>query len=138
VPPAGAAAQQPGQQVPASRRAGRTAAGGQVLGGDEVGLADNRGVRWPRGDAAEDDELSNMKLQKLLYYAQGHHLAKKHGALFTGEIEAWSHGPVVPSVCRAFKDFGAASIELPDADSFSWDDVDAATAQFLGADTSAR
>ena len=26
---------------------------------------------------AEDEELSNLKLQKLLYYAQGHYLARK-------------------------------------------------------------
>jgi uncharacterized phage-associated protein len=81
---------------------------------------------------AEDEELSNMKLQKLLYYAQGHHLALHGTPLFREDIQAWSHGPVVPVVCRAFKEFGAAPVELPWTDSFSWNDVDEDTAQFLG------
>lgn len=80
---------------------------------------------------AEDEELSNMKLQKLLYYAQGHHLAEGRGPLFNDEIEAWSHGPVVPSVYRAFRDFGSKTIRLPESDSFNWDEVDRDTADFL-------
>ena len=81
---------------------------------------------------AEDEELSNMKLQKLLYYAQGHHLAEGRGPLFTDEIEAWSHGPVIPLVYRAFRDFESKTIRLPESDSFSWEEVDPATAEFLG------
>ena len=50
---------------------------------------------------AEREELSNLKLQKLLYYAQGHHLAEQHRLLFPDEIQAWSHGPVVPEVYHA-------------------------------------
>jgi uncharacterized phage-associated protein len=79
-----------------------------------------------------DDELSNMKLQKLLYYAQGHYLARHHAPLFEDPIQAWSHGPVVPKVYRAFKDFGSAAIELPDDDPFAWGDVDPETTDFLG------
>ncbi|TCK65777.1 type II toxin-antitoxin system antitoxin SocA domain-containing protein [Curtobacterium sp. PhB136] len=60
---------------------------------------------------AEDAELSNLKLQKLLYYAQGQHLGRTGEPLFSDEIEAWGHGPVVPAVYRAFKAFGAAPIE---------------------------
>jgi uncharacterized phage-associated protein len=86
-------------------------------------------VAWAE---AEDEELSNMKLQKLLYYAQGHHLAEGRGPLFSDGIEAWSHGPVVPPVYRAFRDFGSETIRLPQSDSFSWDDVDPGTADFLG------
>ena len=73
-----------------------------------------------------------MKLQKLLYYAQGHYLARHNAPLFAGDIQAWSHGPVVPPVYRAFKDFGASTIVLEDSDSFDWQDVDDATAEFLG------
>ena len=39
-----------------------------------------------------------MKLQKLLYYAQGWHLAITGQPLFTDSIEAWRDGPVVPVV----------------------------------------
>lgn len=80
---------------------------------------------------AEEEELSNMKLQKLLYYAQGHHLARAHAPLFRDEIQAWSHGPVVPGVYREFKRHGANPIELPTDDPFCWDNVDDGTSNFL-------
>jgi uncharacterized phage-associated protein len=44
------------------------------------------------------DPLSNLKLQKLLYYAQAWHLVLRDDSLFDDEIEAWVHGPVVPCV----------------------------------------
>src|SRR5580693_2299753 len=55
---------------------------------------------------AEDEELSNLKLQKLLYYAQGHYLAESGRSLFTDQLQAWSHGPVVPQVYYEYKDNG--------------------------------
>jgi uncharacterized phage-associated protein len=81
---------------------------------------------------AEEEELSNLKLQKLLYYAQGHHLARYGKPLFPDQMQAWSHGPVVPAVYRAYKSFCASPIELEDDDDFTWDDVDPETARFLG------
>jgi uncharacterized phage-associated protein len=50
--------------------------------------------------------LSNLKLQKMLYYAQGWHLAVNGSALFPDSIEAWIHGPVVPSVYQVYKNHG--------------------------------
>ncbi|WP_366513810.1 type II toxin-antitoxin system antitoxin SocA domain-containing protein [Planktotalea sp.] len=44
-----------------------------------------------------------MKLQKLVYIAYGWHLALSGKKLFTEEIEAWKHGPVVPSLYHEFK-----------------------------------
>ncbi len=49
------------------------------------------------------DPLSNLKLQKLLYYAQAWHLAIFDTPLFDEKIEAWVHGPVVVSEYRRFK-----------------------------------
>ncbi|GLZ39260.1 type II toxin-antitoxin system antitoxin SocA domain-containing protein [Actinokineospora sp. NBRC 105648] len=43
---------------------------------------------------------SPMKLQKLLYYAQGWHLGLFGEPLFPDRIEAWTAGPVVPEVYR--------------------------------------
>ncbi len=58
------------------------------------------------GFANEAGELiTNLKLQKLLYYAQGYYLAIEGDKLFEDEIEAWVHGPVIPSVYRQYKDF---------------------------------
>lgn len=81
---------------------------------------------------AEDGDLSNLKLQKLLYYAQGHHLQRTGEPLFDDPIQAWAHGPVVASVYHEYKSAGSGDLtDLPDDDSFSWDDVDETTAQLL-------
>lgn len=37
------------------------------------------------------------QLEKLLFYAEGHHLATTGEALFNEEIQAWDEGPVCPS-----------------------------------------
>jgi uncharacterized phage-associated protein len=52
------------------------------------------------------DDLTNLKLQKLLYFAYGVHLSLFNEKLFEGEIQAWKHGPVVPVVYHEFKDCG--------------------------------
>ncbi|CAM3304407.1 Panacea domain-containing protein [Pseudomonas plecoglossicida] len=59
------------------------------------------------------DLVSNLKLQKLVYYAQGFHLAVYGTPLFGEEIEAWTHGPVVPDVYHHFKHHGSGSIPVP-------------------------
>ena len=59
------------------------------------------------------DLISNLKLQKLLYYAQGLYLAKYGRPLFPERIEAWTHGPVVPRVYHHFKEHGFGSIPKP-------------------------
>jgi uncharacterized phage-associated protein len=81
---------------------------------------------------AEGEELSNLRLQKLLYYAQGHYLAERHQPLFRDPIQAWSHGPVIPPIYHEYKRFGSSSIELPESDPFDWDHVDEDTTEFLG------
>lgn len=50
-------------------------------------------------------EVTNLKLQKLLYYAQAWHLAALDKPLFPERIEAWIHGPVVPPVFGDFKHY---------------------------------
>ena len=60
------------------------------------------------GGAAEN--ISNMKLQKLLYYAQGLHLALYDTPLFDDDIYAWEHGPVIPSIYKQYKANGANGI----------------------------
>ncbi|MBN1391889.1 MAG: DUF4065 domain-containing protein [Sedimentisphaerales bacterium] len=47
--------------------------------------------------------ITNLKLQKLLYYAQGWYLAHKGECLFDDKFEAWVHGPVIPSIYRRYK-----------------------------------
>ncbi len=47
--------------------------------------------------------ISNLKLQKLLYYSQAWYLAIFKNPLFDEEIEAWVHGPVVPRVFSRYR-----------------------------------
>lgn len=61
-------------------------------------------------DQDAGDSLTNLKLQKLLYYAQGFHLAIFGKALFREDIEAWEYGPVVPSLYHSLKKFGSEQI----------------------------
>jgi len=49
--------------------------------------------------------LSNLKLQKLLYYAQAWHLALYDVPLFEEDFEAWIHGPVIPSLYEQYQTF---------------------------------
>jgi uncharacterized phage-associated protein len=51
------------------------------------------------------DCLTNLKLQKLLYYAQAWYLTLYNKNLFEEDIQAWVHGPVVYSVYNRFKDY---------------------------------
>ncbi|KAM3114203.1 Panacea domain-containing protein [Phormidesmis sp. 146-33] len=70
-------------------------------------------------DEDAGDLISNLKLQKLVHYAQGFHLALYDKPLFDEAIEAWTHGPVVPELYHAYKDFGANAIPRPNDVDFS-------------------
>jgi uncharacterized phage-associated protein len=50
-------------------------------------------------------QITNLKLQKLLYYAQAWSLVINGKPLFDDDFEAWVHGPVVPQVFRRFKEY---------------------------------
>lgn len=67
-------------------------------------------------DEEAGDSISNLKLQKLLYYAQGFHLALRGDPLFPEKIKAWAHGPVVPQVYHEYKEFGSGSITVKPVD----------------------
>ncbi len=67
-------------------------------------------------DLQEDDvnSITNLKLQKLVYYAQGFHLAIYNVELFEDDLEAWMHGPVAPALYREFKSYGKEPIVRED------------------------
>lgn len=63
------------------------------------------------------DTITNLKLQKLLYYAQAWYLVNNDNQkLFEDSICAWQYGPVVQAVYDKYKTFGRLPIELKDCD----------------------
>lgn len=58
-----------------------------------------------RVDVEHGDTISNLKLQKLLYFVQGFHLASYGQALFEEDMIAWTYGPVVPKVYDTYKKY---------------------------------
>jgi uncharacterized phage-associated protein len=64
-------------------------------------------------DANEGEGISNLKLQKLVYYAQGFFSAIHDKPLFQNEIFAWAHGPVAPDLYHQYKQFGSNPIPVP-------------------------
>ena len=67
----------------------------------------------------EGDVISNLKLQKLLYYSQGFYLALYNEPLFKEKIEHWDHGPVVPDSYRMYKECGPGAIPVPKDSNFA-------------------
>jgi len=65
-------------------------------------IQDADGGNYPR--------IDQMKLQKLLYYANAWWLAFNGEPLFDEDIEAWPWGPVVRNVYLEFREFGRKPI----------------------------
>ncbi len=51
------------------------------------------------------DPITNLKLQKLVYYAQGWYLGLFDKPLFAERLEAWVHGPVQPTLYHKYKTY---------------------------------
>lgn len=60
--------------------------------------------------------ITNLKLNKLLYYAQGCYLARTGKPLFSDAIEAWQYGPVVPDIYKKYRVCGRNPIQSVDDD----------------------
>lgn len=73
-------------------------------------------------DEVAGDVMTNLRLQKLVYYAQAWHLAIAEKPLFQDDVEAWVHGPVVPCLYYAYRDYGWQPIPRPDRDAVAMDD----------------
>ena len=61
------------------------------------------------------DLMTNLRLQKLLYFAQGSYLARYGKSLFDEELRKWDHGPVVESICRKYKVNGREGFMLDES-----------------------
>lgn len=65
-----------------------------------------------------DYGISNLKLQKILYFIQAYFLIhkKNHCPCFKEKIEAWDFGPVVPNAYHEYKQYG--SCDIPTVESY--------------------
>lgn len=55
--------------------------------------------------------VTNLKLQKVLYYIQGYFYRHFGKAAFSDEIYNWQYGPVVPVVYYEYNDNGATPLK---------------------------
>jgi len=80
-------------------------------------------------DEDAGDVMTNLKLQKLLYYAQGFHLGLHERPLFSEPMESWMHGPVVPEIYHFYSPHGTMPIPYPE--DFDLSVIDEETREFL-------
>ena len=76
----------------------------------------------------EEGVITQLKLNKLLYYAHGLYLAKTGKPLFGDAIEAWDYGPVIPAIYQKYRVCGSNPIAAEGKDVsglFSEDEYDA-------------
>lgn len=55
--------------------------------------------------------FTHKQIQKLCYYSQAWHLALLNRPLFEDEIQAWIHGPVIPTLYPCYANYGWEKIK---------------------------
>ena len=63
----------------------------------------------------KDKTITNLKLQKTLYYVQGYSLRALNRSAFDETICHWQYGPVVPIVYFAYSTNGANPLSVNDS-----------------------
>lgn len=60
----------------------------------------------------ERHPISNLQLQKMLFFAQTKYMVSHHGnKMFSDDIYAWQYGPVIPRVYSAYSHNGGSLIK---------------------------
>lgn len=54
--------------------------------------------------------ISNLQLQKILYFCQRAYGQQTHKPLFDDDFEAWKYGPVIPDIYKTFSLYGGRKI----------------------------
>ena len=62
---------------------------------------------------SQDRSISNLRLQKLLYFVQAQFWVTHNRACFSDAMQAWKFGPVIPVVYRKYMFYG--SLDFPQA-----------------------
>ena len=93
---------------------------------EAIGLVDvidlAKYVIWFYND--KDKPITQLKLQKILYYLQRAFLQDADKPLFGERIEAWEYGPVVPCVYYTFCRFGASFLRAKEGYKSLLDKID--------------
>lgn len=87
--------------------------GVRIMKSQEVNIFDiaNFFLKIVERDAGSS--ITPLKLQKILYYAQGYYLAMFDEELFKEEFQAWAHGPANPDIYESYKEYGFSAIDKP-------------------------
>lgn len=82
------------------------------------------------GSLNEGSEMTNARLNKLLYFAQGWHMTQFGVPLFEDDFEAWPYGPVIENIYNEYKLYGR-NIITNTSKNFDIDAIDSKTFDFL-------
>lgn len=66
--------------------------------------------------------ITPLKLQKILYYAQGYHMAMFDEELFEDDFQAWAHGPANVDIYNEYREYGFSAIDKPKGEVPLFDD----------------
>lgn len=72
--------------------------------------------------ARDNKPISNLQLQKILYFIQKEYLQKRDTIAFNDPIEAWQFGPVVPRAYYRFCGYGGMPIQTEYASAIKQED----------------
>lgn len=80
---------------------------------NELGVPAALVAEWLIRKFVELEEcITNLKLQKLLYYAQGLGVGRYSCRLINDDFYAWEHGPVVKDVYHHYKNYGSGALAV--------------------------
>lgn len=69
-------------------------------------------LQLAKNDSSFSNDISNMKLNKLVYFAQVMHVCAYKKALYSEDTRAWDYGPIIPQLYRLLKPFGGIAFSL--------------------------
>jgi uncharacterized phage-associated protein len=72
----------------------------------------------------ENLDITQMKLQKLVYISHGFCLAILNKPLISDDIQAWQYGPIIPELYNEFKPFGKSPIKSLATNMYVDDDLE--------------
>lgn len=67
-------------------------------------------------DLSQERGITNLKLQKMLYFIQREAIRNLNREAFWNRIEAWQYGPVIPDIYYEFASYGSSPIMNLDID----------------------